>query len=282
MYRQCEYKNIYDHNLDRYVDRYIYEPKTGDSLDSSIYYLPPQNNEYISPNYFQNIEQDYEEPENEYGLIDYEEPKFEESNYEQDYEEPENEYGLIEQDDEEPENENDDNLADFCFKEKDLEILREIKLPKPSEIKNSDRESLYYKVSRLIDFINKKKAAFAKHKKLNDYNYADMIITILKIYRDILNPEENELVGRYKIGSGGRYGNLVIHLPGLFTDHILEAFKNGVKVMKQPIDRDTIDLLTKRFDRSKNYSELSKQVFRRLNQLSGIPNHRSIKKMLIN
>ena len=280
MYRQCNYREVYDPNLCRYVKRHIYEPKTGDSLNSSIYYLPPQNS---PPTIEQNneyglIEPNYEEQNNEYGLI--------EPNYEQDNEEPNNEYGLIEpnneQDDEEPNNENDDNLADFCFKEKDLDILIQIKLPKPSEIKDSDIESLYFKVARLIDFINKKKAAFAKHKKENDYNFADMVITILKIYRDILNPEENQSGGRYKIGSGGRYGNLVIHLPGLFTDHILEAFKNGVKVMKQPIDRDTIDLLTKRFDRSKNYSELSKQVFRRLNQLSGIPNHRSIKKMLIN
>lgn len=41
------------------------------------------------------------------------------------------------------------------------------------------------------------------------------------------------------------------------------------------VDGDTIDLLTKRFNGSKNYSELSKEVFNELNQLSEIPKHRS-------
>ena len=44
------------------------------------------------------------------------------------------------------------------------------------------------------------------------------------------------------------------------------------------VDFDTIDLLTKRFNSKKKYSDLSKMVFSELNKLSEIPVHRSSKK----
>ena len=82
----------------------------------------------------------------------------------------------------------------------------------------------------------------------------------------------------YKIGQGGSYGNLTIDLPKLMGQLKLVAHKNGSKVYDKVVDFDTIDLLTKRFNSRKNYSNLSKRVFEDLNSLSEIPIHKTSKK----
>ena len=141
----------------------------------------------------------------------------------------------------EPINGDDDKLADMCFKEEDLQILRSMKLPQPSVIKDDEIDSLLYKVNHWIDYIGKKKRGFAKNKNDKMCDTADTLLTILKIYRDILNPEKDQTGGRYKqnrrnaykIGAGGKYGDLVIHLPGLMIDRMLEAFKNGKKLLRE-------------------------------------------------
>ena len=65
----------------------------------------------------------------------------------------------------------------------------------------------------------------------------------------------------YKIKQNGQYGGLMIDLPKLFGQLRLVASKNGKKVLDQPADFDTIDLLTKRFNSKKNYSNLSRMLF---------------------
>ena len=82
----------------------------------------------------------------------------------------------------------------------------------------------------------------------------------------------------YKISSGGQYGNLIIDIPRLMRQLHLVAKKDGNKVLDKKVDFDTIDLLTKRFNSKKKYSDLSKMVFNELNKLSEIPIHRSSKK----
>ena len=82
----------------------------------------------------------------------------------------------------------------------------------------------------------------------------------------------------YKISSGGKYGNLIIDVPKLMGQLHLVAKKDGNKVIDKKVDFDTIDLLTKRFNSKKKYSDLSKMVFNQLNKLSEIPIHRSSKK----
>ena len=82
----------------------------------------------------------------------------------------------------------------------------------------------------------------------------------------------------YKIGQGGSYGNLTIDLPKLMGQLKLVAHKNGSKVYDKVVDFDTIDLLTKRFNSRKDYSNLSKKVFEELNSLSEIPIHKTSKK----
>ena len=58
----------------------------------------------------------------------------------------------------------------------------------------------------------------------------------------------------------------------------LVAKKDGNKVLDKKVDFDTIDLLTKRFNSKKKYTDLSKMIFNQLNELSEIPIHRSSKK----
>ena len=82
----------------------------------------------------------------------------------------------------------------------------------------------------------------------------------------------------YKISSGGKYGNLIIDVPKLMGQLHLVAKKDGEKVLDKKVDFDTLDLLTKRFNSKKKYSDLSKMVFNQLNKLSEIPIHRTSKK----
>lgn len=82
----------------------------------------------------------------------------------------------------------------------------------------------------------------------------------------------------YKISQRGQYGGLVIDLPKLYGHLNVVANKNGQKVYDKQADFDTLDLLTKRFNSKKKYSELARSVFNDLNRLSEIPIHRTSKK----
>ena len=82
----------------------------------------------------------------------------------------------------------------------------------------------------------------------------------------------------YKISSGGQNGNLMIDVPKLMGQLHLVAKKDGEKVLDKKVDFDTLDLLTKRFNSKKKYSDLSKMIFNQLNKLSEIPIHRTSKK----
>lgn len=82
----------------------------------------------------------------------------------------------------------------------------------------------------------------------------------------------------YKISQRGQHGGLVIDLPKLYGHLNVVAHKNGQKVYDKQADFDTLDLLTKRFNSKKKYSELARSVFNDLNRLSEIPIHRTSKK----
>ena len=82
----------------------------------------------------------------------------------------------------------------------------------------------------------------------------------------------------YKISQKEQYGGLVIDLPKLYGHLKVVAHKNGQKVYDKQADFDTLDLLTKRFNSKKKYSEIARSVFNDLNRLSEIPIHRTSKK----
>ena len=65
----------------------------------------------------------------------------------------------------------------------------------------------------------------------------------------------------YKISQRGQYGGLIIDLPKLYGHLKVVAHKNGQKVYDKQGDFDTLDLLTKRFNGRKNYSQLARSIF---------------------
>ena len=175
-------------------------------------------------------------------------------------------------------------------------------LPIPSEIfkKGSDPNELITKVNSKIkrnkDYIKehstKKGEPYKKLKKiqLSTYKRHKMELPYLEDYLVRLNQinAAPKYMGEgiytqkkrnaYRISQKGQYGGLVIDLPKLQGQLKVIAHKNGQKVYDKQADFDTLDLLTKRFNSKKNYSELARSVFSDLNRLSKIPIHRTSKK----
>ena len=82
----------------------------------------------------------------------------------------------------------------------------------------------------------------------------------------------------YKVNQNGTYGNLIIDLPKLFGQLKVIAHMESKKVYDKQADFDTIDLMTKRFNSKKKYSDLSRMIFNELNTLPEIPIHRTSNK----
>ena len=76
----------------------------------------------------------------------------------------------------------------------------------------------------------------------------------------------------YKLTSDGMFGNLWIDQEEL-NDLKLETPKDDKKVLSRKADRDLIDLLTKRYNTKKQYSQQSLDTFAKPIDLSGLPNN---------
>ena len=148
-------------------------------------------------------------------------------------------------------------------------------------------------IGKQLNKLGSKKGSLSRGKgKTKNASQIDEItkdIKLIQKYRSRISiiPEGKETIGKgykqlkrnaYKISSGGQYGNLIIDVPRLIGQLHLIAKKDDSKVLDKKVDFDTIDLLTKRFNSKKKYSDLSKMVFNQLNKLSEIPIHRSSKK----
>ena len=180
--------------------------------------------------------------------------------------------------------------------------MEEKGLPLPSKILKEGLDPNQYitkvndKIKRNEDYIKshstKKGQPLKKLKKiqLSTYQRHKMETPYLKDYFVRLNhiKEAPKYMGEgiyaqkkrnfYKISQNGQYGGLVIDLPKLHGHLKVVAHKNGQKVYDKQADFDTLDLLTKRFNSRKNYSQLARSIFNDLNRLSEIPIHRTSKK----
>ena len=149
-------------------------------------------------------------------------------------------------------------------------------------------------LGKKIKELGNKKGHLSTTKK-NREKYFDQIqeltkdIKLIQKYRHRIKiiPEGKKTLGTgytqpkrnaYKILSGGQYGNLIIDVPKLMGQLHLVAKKDGEKLLDKKVDFDTLDLLTKRFNSKKKYSDLSKMVFNQLNKLGELPIHRTSKK----
>ena len=191
---------------------------------------------------------------------------------------------------------------DKGFNPADIQTLIKYKLFTPSDVlkevqnENLDFDDYDANVGKIIQNLGGQKGALSKTKKTRDSNKKQIneltneIKTIQKYRQRIaIIPEGLDTIGSgiytqkkrnaYKIDpQGGQYGSLIIDLPKLYGHLKVVAHKNGQKVYDKQADFDTLDLLTKRFNNQKNYSELARSVFNDLNRLSEIPIHRTSKK----
>ena len=186
---------------------------------------------------------------------------------------------------------------DAGFNVDEIKKLTEYNLFPPSQVLQAsidgtlDIDEYDENLSKKLNKLGAKKGRLSKNKKINKNEIDELTkdIKLIQKYRNRIKiiPEGKKTIGTgytqpkrnaYKIQSGGRYGNLMIDVPKLMGQLHLVAKKNGEKVLDKKVDLDTIDLLTKRFNSKKNYSDLSKMVFNQLNKLSEIPIHRTSKK----
>ena len=79
----------------------------------------------------------------------------------------------------------------------------------------------------------------------------------------------------YKIDTGGQYGGLMINVPRLLNEMVVEAVKGGSIIYEQPVDRSLVDLLPKKYNPNTNYSLKAIQIFQDLSKLANMPKHRS-------
>jgi hypothetical protein len=83
----------------------------------------------------------------------------------------------------------------------------------------------------------------------------------------------------YKLDSYGRFGNLFIDGVQLMQYNKLVATdNNGNIVMIKKVDPSLIELLTKRYNKNKKYSESAKKDFQKLVKLANLPVHPSSSK----
>ena len=189
---------------------------------------------------------------------------------------------------------------DIGFSNEEIKKLMNRNLPPPSIILKSHLDNtinlneFIKELGEKTKELGRKKGTLSKKssKKNNKEKISDLSdeIALLQKYKkriDIIE-EGAKTVGTgiytqkkrnaYKISQNGQYGGLVIDLPKLYGHLKVVAHKNGQKVYDKQADFDTLDLLTKRFNNKKKYSELARSVFNDLNRLSEIPIHRTSKK----
>ena len=188
---------------------------------------------------------------------------------------------------------------DGGFNADEVEKLTKYGLYAPSDVlkavldKTLDIDEYDGNIGKKLNKLGAKKGSLArgkgKTKKKDEIDEITKDIKLIQKYRNRIKiiPEGTKTIGKgymqpkrnaYKISTSGRYGNLIIDIPKLMGQLHLIAAKDGNKVLDKKVDFDTIDLLTKRYNSKKKYSDLSKMVFNQLNKLSEIPIHRSSKK----
>ena len=190
---------------------------------------------------------------------------------------------------------------DKGFNLDEIQTLMYYDLPAPSDVLKSvkngevDFDEFDRTIGKTLQDLGRQKGTLSKSKKSRDSNkeqideFTHQIKTLQKYRNRIaIIPEGLETIGSgiytqkkrnaYKIDQNGQYGGLIIDLPKLYGHLKVIAHKNGQKVYDKQADFDTLDLLTKRFNSKKKYSDLSKKIFDELNQISGIPIHRTSNK----
>ena len=116
------------------------------------------------------------------------------------------------------------------------------------------------------------------------YNERIVLSNYLKMVKDKIQTEKtgkgirkytHSKRNAYKLSNDDRYGNLLINVPKLMNDMVIEAIQDGEIVYRDKADKSLIDLITKRFDHNKKYSSKAIKIFNNLNTLANMQKHKS-------
>ena len=195
------------------------------------------------------------------------------------------------------------------FNKDDKNILKNFKLPKPSELMGMadgnleaiKEASLAYakEVSkkmggkkRHITSLQKKEVtipqeeleeleSFTREKKTLS-TYANTIDDVLNLRKYYMTPKQGSGIRKYKQPkrnaykiSGSAYGGLSVDVPRLKNEMKLNVFRGGKLIYHADADKSLVDLLTKRFNPKRSYSLNAVKIFNDLNLLANLPRHPS-------
>ncbi|PFX29617.1 Pulmonary surfactant-associated protein D [Stylophora pistillata] len=195
---------------------------------------------------------------------------------------------------------------DKDFSQGELEYIKKIGYPTPKVAfkqileEEFDHEGLLLDVLDKISRANHTKAGLSKNKEKNRDQIEDIVrqVNTLKKYADRINllaggdkilvTQGQGLKGRkrkytqkkrnaYKVDSNGYYGRLRLNIPRLINEMFVEAAdpSTGSVVFERQGDKGIVDLLRKRNNPKANYSNKSKEIFKSVTKLAGLPLHKS-------
>ena len=156
-----------------------------------------------------------------------------------------------------------------------------------NELKNKDLKSLGNKISGYYKYNKHNKLLLLYRNAITKYQ--KIIKKELSNREDIIRKEEIKGEGAtkkrnsYKIVNSKYNDKLLINMPKLLNEMIIEAkLSNNDDILYcNKCDKCTIDLLTKRFNPKTKYTQLAKNIFNDLNDLSGMVKKRNMKSKLI-
>ena len=186
-----------------------------------------------------------------------------------------------------------------------MQRLIDYQLPAPSDVMKAimDNELNWkeydIRLGKQLQELGRKKGQLSKSKKTKEENALEIEgltndIKLLQKYRTriklldegqpLLSPTftgtgvrkyRQSKRNAYKIDKEGQYGGLMINVPRLLNEMVVEAVKGGSIVYEQPADKSLVDLLTKKYRHNGNYSSKAIQIFQDLSRLANMPKHRS-------
>ena len=195
------------------------------------------------------------------------------------------------------------------FDKDDKIILKNFKLPKPSELMGMTDGRLEVikgkSLAHLKEVTNKisgkkrhmtalkKKAVTIPQKDHDDLEsftrekkslstYANAIDDVLNLRKYYMKPKQGSGIRKYKQPkrnaykiSDSSFGNLSVDVPRLKNEMKLNVFRGGKIVYHADADKSLVDLLTKRFNPKRSYSLNAVKIFNDLNLLANLPKHPS-------
>ena len=195
---------------------------------------------------------------------------------------------------------------DKKFSPEEIQRLMDYQLRAPSQVvkavmdKVLDWKEYDKSLGKQLQELGRKKGQLSKSKKAKEENALEIEgltsdIKLLQKYRTriklldegqpLLSPTftgkgvrkyKQPARNAYKITPQGQYGGLMINVPRLLNEMVLEAAKGGKIIYEQQGGKSLVNLLTKKHRGDPNtYSSKAIQIFQDITRLANMPKHRS-------